>query len=77
MRVWRQEPAFSVRGPGPESEMPDPPPSVMLILADPSSSASGNALNVSSRGSETGRFTIPLPGYSVSGAKTVQVEIKD
>ena len=77
VRVWRQEPAFSVRGPGPESEMPDPPPSVMLILADPSSSASGNALNVSSRGSEAGRFTIPLPGYSVSGAKTVQVEIKD
>jgi hypothetical protein len=77
VRVWRQQPAFSVRGPGPDSEMPDPPPSVMLILADPSSSAGGNALNVSTRGSETGQFTIQLPGYAVSGAKTVQVEIKD
>jgi hypothetical protein len=49
----------------------------MLILADPSSSASSNTLNVATRGSEVGQLTIALPGYSVSGAKTVQVEIKD
>jgi hypothetical protein len=77
VRVWRQQPAFSVRGPAPGSEMPDPPPSAMLILADPSSSASTNTLNVSTRGSEAGQMTIALPGYAVSGAKTVQVEIKD
>jgi hypothetical protein len=68
VRVWRQQPAFSVSGPA---------PSAMLILADPSSSASGNTLNVNTRGSEVGQMTITLPGYSVSGAKTVQVEIKD
>jgi len=77
VRIWRQQPAFTVRGPAPDSEMPDPPPSAMLILADPSSSASGNTPNIVTRGSEVGQMTIALPGYSVSGAKTVQVEIKD
>jgi hypothetical protein len=77
VRVWRQQPAFTVGGPGPDSEMPDPPPSAMLILADPSSSASANTLSVATRGSEAGQMTIALPGYAVSGAKTVQVEIRD
>jgi hypothetical protein len=77
VRVWRPQPAFAVRGPGPLSEMPDPPPSAMLILADPSSSASGSATNAATRGSDVGQLTIAVPGYSVSGAKTVQVEIKD
>ena len=77
MRIWRPQPAFVVNGPGPNNEMPDPPPSAMLILADPSASASGSATNVGTRGSEVGRLTISVPGYSVSGAKTVQVEIKD
>ncbi len=77
VRVWRPQPAFVVNGPGPGNEMPDPPPSAMLILADPSSSASTTATNINTRGSEVGQLTIPVPGYSVSGAKTVQVEIKD
>jgi hypothetical protein len=77
VRVWRTQPAFVVKGPGPGTEMPDPPPSAMLILADPSSSASGSATNAATRGSEVGQLTIPMPGYAVSGAKTVQVEIKD
>jgi hypothetical protein len=77
VRVWRPQPAFSVNGPGPDSELPDPPPSVMLILADPSSSANGSATNAVTRGSEVGQLTILIPGFAVSGAKTVQVEIKD
>jgi hypothetical protein len=77
VRVWRPQPAFSVKGPGPGSEMPDPPPSAMLILADPSSSASGSATNAATRGSDVAQLTISVPGYSVTGAKTVQVEIKD
>jgi hypothetical protein len=76
VRVWRPQPAFSIKGAGPDSEMPDPPPSAMLILADPSASASSSATNTATRGSEAGQLTIPVPGYSVSGAKTVQVEIK-
>jgi len=77
VRVWRPQPAFVVNGPGPNNEMPDPPPSAMLILADPSASASGSATNTNTRGSEVGQLTISVPGYSVAGAKTVQVEIKD
>jgi hypothetical protein len=76
VRVWRPQPAFSVKGPGPGNEMPDPPPSAMLILADPSASTSTSATNVATRGSEVGELTIPAPGYSVSGAKTLQVEIR-
>jgi hypothetical protein len=77
VRVWRQQPAFTVGGPGPDSEMPDPPPSAMLILADPSASASSNTLSVANRGSEAGQMTIALPGYAVSGAKTVTVEVRE
>lgn len=77
VRVWRPQPAFTVRGPGPDNEMPDPPPSAMLILADPSSSASTTATNAATRGSEVDQLTISVPGYAVSGAKTLQVEIKD
>jgi hypothetical protein len=77
VRIWRPQPAFTVKGPGPDNEMPDPPPSAMLILADPSSSASSTATNAAARGSEAGELTIPVPGYAVSGAKTVQVEIRD
>ncbi len=77
IRVWRPQPAFLVKGTGPENEMPDPPPSAMLILADPSSSASGSATNAATRGSEAGQLTISVPGYAVTGAKTLQVEIKD
>jgi len=77
VRIWRQQPAFVVGGPGPDSEMPDPPPSAMLILADPSASASGNTLSVAARGSEAGQLTIALPGYAVSGAKTVTVEVRE
>ena len=77
VRVWRPQPAFSIRGPGPTNEMPDPPPSAMLILADPSASASSSATSTATRGSEVGQLTIPVPGYSVSGAKTVQVDIRD
>ena len=51
--------------------------SAMLILADPSASASTGATNIATRGSEAGELTIAVPGYAVSGAKTVQVEIKD
>jgi hypothetical protein len=77
VRIWRPQPAFVVNGPGPGNEMPDPPPSAMLILADPSSSASTTATNINTRGSEVDQLSIPVPGYSVSGAKTLQVEIKD
>jgi hypothetical protein len=77
VRVWRQQPSFTVGGPRPGGELTDPPPSVMLILADPSDSATTNPALTVTRGSTLAELTIPLSGYVVSGAKTIQVEVKE
>jgi SpoIVB peptidase S55 len=77
VRVWRQEPSFSISGPLPNGDLSDPPPSVMLILADPSSSASANSLQTAIRGSQLAELKLPVDGYVVSGAKTVQVEVHE
>jgi hypothetical protein len=76
VRVWRQQPSFSV-GPLPGGELTDPPPSVMLILANPSTSLSTSASPVITRGSDIAEFSLPVTGYVVSGTKTVQVEVKE
>ncbi len=75
VRVWRQEPSFSVAGPLPGGDLTDPPPSVMLILANPAASISSSAPVLTSRGSEIAEFALPVNGYVVSGSKTVQVDI--
>ncbi|MBV9268826.1 MAG: hypothetical protein JO061_21840, partial [Acidobacteriaceae bacterium] len=77
IRVWRAEPAFTISGPSPGGELTDPPPSVMLILADPSMSPTSNAAQVTTRGSAVAELTIPVEGYVISGARTVQVEVKE
>ena len=77
VRVWRQEPAFTVAGPLPGGELTDPPPSVMLILADPSSSVTTNPALTLTRGSGIAELTMPVPGYVIMGAKTIQVEVKE
>jgi hypothetical protein len=77
VRVWRQEPAFTLSGPLPGGELTDPPPSVMLILADQSASASSNAALTLTRGSGVAEVKIPLDGYVVTGSKTVQVEVHE
>ena len=77
VRVWRQQPAFSVSGTRPGSELTDPPPSVMLILSDPASSAATNPGVTLTRGSGLAELKIPAPGYVVTGAKTIQVEVKE
>ncbi len=76
VRVWRQQPAFTVGGPMPGGELTDPPPSVVLVLADPSASTSSAATS-NLRGSDVAEITVPVPGFSVTGSKTVQIEIKD
>ena len=66
VRVWRAEPAYEVQG----EEMPDPPPSVALIL--------GAGQNFSqNRNSKVGEMTIDTGGLMVTGSKTVQVEVKE
>ena len=77
VRAWRPEPSFTVAGPLPGGELGDPPPSVALILADPSSSVTSNAALTLTRGSQVAEFRVPADGYVVSGAKTVQVDVKE
>jgi hypothetical protein len=77
IRVWRQQPSFTVGSVLPGGDIEDPPPSVALILADPSSSATSNAASTLTRGSEVAEIGTPLPGYVVSGAKTLQVQVKE
>ncbi len=77
LRVWRQEPAFTISGPLPGGDITDPPPSVMLVLADPSASATSNAALTLTRGSAVAEFKLPIDNYVVTGARTIQVEVKE
>lgn len=77
IRLWRQEPAFTVAGPRPGGELTDPPPSIMLILADPSSSATTSPALTITRGSTIQELALRVPNYAVTGAKTIQVEVKE
>ena len=77
VRVWRQEPSFSLSGPSPDGDLTDPPPSVALILADPSASSSGSTASSTIRGSSLKELRLPVDQYVITGAKTIQVEIKD
>jgi len=76
-RFWRQEPSFTISGPLPGGDLTDPPPSVMLVLADPSDSATTNAALTVTRGSGIAEIKLPVADYVVTGAKTIQVEVKE
>jgi len=76
VRVWRQQPAFTVT-PLPGSELTDPPPSAALILAAPSASVGSSASQALTRGSQIAEIPLTVGDYVVSGAKTVQVEVKE
>ncbi len=67
VRVWRTDPAFLVQG----QDLPDPPPSVGLILAK-TQAAQGVWVP---RGSKIGELEIPTGDVVVSGSKTAQVEV--
>ncbi|MGI8962628.1 MAG: SpoIVB peptidase S55 domain-containing protein [Bryobacteraceae bacterium] len=77
VRIWRQEPSFSVAGPLAGDDLTDPPPSVTLILANPSTSLSSSLPIAITRGSDIAEFSLPVNGYVVSGTKTVQVEVHE
>jgi len=70
IRVWRADPAYDVQG----ETLPDPPPSVSMILArtQPSLSALPALLN-----SKIAELRIPGDGMVISGSKTIQVEVKE
>jgi len=70
LRVWRTDPAFQLEG----ADLPDPPPSVSLILAGSQSSLAGIT---QSRNSKIAEMEIDAGDVVISGSKTVQVEIKE
>jgi hypothetical protein len=70
VRVWRGEPAFQIDG----GDLPDPPPSVALILA---SSQAGHAGMTQTRNAKVGEFEIGLGDMVITGSKTIQVEVKE
>ncbi|MBV9303787.1 MAG: hypothetical protein JOY62_09150 [Acidobacteriaceae bacterium] len=77
VRVWRPEPSFSISGPMPGGELTDPPPSVMLILANPASSVNNSSPLAMMRGSDVAEIPLPVDGHVVTGSKTVQVDVKE
>lgn len=70
VRIWRADPAFQLEG----ADLPDPPASVALILAGSQSSLAGIT---QTRNSKIGEMEIDAGDQVVSGAKTVQVEVKE
>ncbi len=66
VRVWRADPDFQIAG----VDLPDPPPSVAIVLA-------ANTANTQVRNSKVAQFEWDLSGWVVSGAKTVQLEVKN
>jgi hypothetical protein len=69
VRVWRTDPAFEVQG----QDLPNPPPSVGLILAK-AQAAQGVWIP---RGSKIDELQIPTGDVVVSGTKTAQVEVSE
>jgi len=69
VRVWRTDPAFLVQG----DDLPDPPPSLGLILAR-AQVAQGTWL---ARGSKIDELRIATGDVVVTGSKTVPVEVKE
>jgi hypothetical protein len=73
VRVWRQEPSFSLPG----ADLTDPPPSVALILSKTSSALSSGGGALLSRGAQILELPIALGDYALMGSKTVQLDIKE
>ncbi|MCE5307514.1 MAG: hypothetical protein LLG20_07715 [Acidobacteriales bacterium] len=70
VRVWRAEPAFQVQG----EDLPDPPPSVAMILTRSAAAAQGAGV---ARNSKVAELQIGVENAVVSGYKTLQVEVKE
>ncbi|SPF49578.1 conserved exported hypothetical protein [Candidatus Sulfopaludibacter sp. SbA4] len=70
VRVWRADPAFQLEG----ADLPDPPASVAMILANSQSSL---AAITQTRNSKIAEIEIDGGDMVISGVKTVQVEIKE
>ena len=65
VRVWSSSPDFQIGG----EDLPDPPPSIALIL-------SASSANQQLRNSKLAEFELDGAGMVVAGAKTVQLEVR-
>ena len=70
IRVWRADPAFQLEG----ADLPDPPASVALILAGSQSSLAGIT---QTRNAKIAEMEVEAGDMVISGAKTIQVEVKE
>jgi len=70
VRVWSASPAFQLEG----ADLPDPPASVALILGRSQATYGGIT---QTRNSKIAEIEIDAGDMSVTGSKTVQVEIKE
>jgi len=70
VRIWRTEPGFRVQG----EDLPGPPASVALVLGRGQGSAGGAEMSTLS---EIAELRVPVGNAVVSGAKTIQVEVRE
>ena len=70
VRVWRADPAYQLEG----ADLPDPPPSVALILSDSQTNVAGIT---PVRNSKIAGMEIDLGDKFVSGTKTIVAEVKE
>ncbi|HJT87446.1 MAG TPA: SpoIVB peptidase S55 domain-containing protein [Bryobacteraceae bacterium] len=70
VRVWRAEPAFQLEG----ADLPDPPPSVALLLAGSQANVAGIT---QTRNSKVAEMEVDAGDVYVSGTKTIFVEVKE
>jgi hypothetical protein len=69
VRLWRSDPAYTIQG----SNLPDPPPSLALILGRGTSGATPTL----PRTSTVAELPVNVDGLAVAGSRTIQVEIKE
>ncbi len=70
VRVWRNEPAYQAQG----ADLPDPPPSLELVLAK---TQGAPAVSLFSQGSTVTEIPVSLGDFVVTGSKSIQVEVKE
>jgi hypothetical protein len=70
LRIWRPEPVFQVRG----HVVPDPPPSVALVLKRSPAFSTGVA---SAWGSKVAEAEFRIDGVSISGSRSAALEVKE
>jgi hypothetical protein len=66
VRIWRADPAYQIEG----EDLPDPPPSVSMILARAQQGSSSTP-----RSSKVAELEFSAGDVVISGSKTVQVEV--